>query len=184
MQLTKLEHVEAGGHIAARDLTINNYAAPKSQIAQLYEQLKVEAHAAPAEQKTFIEDLQHFMDRRATLVNRSLAEKLFSSNRSELLEDAEEAKERAFKRIVRFQSSPTAQAIFAYTLGDIRTRFNQYVRPLIAENANRSAIDAAIHQHVISPIVESAEPSELGINPTLAEALYYFLAGNCHIKWD
>lgn len=185
MQLTTLKEVSAGGHVAGRDVNVtNNLPQPRSQIAVLYERLKAEAGTAPVEETKFIEDLQHYFNKPATTITRSLEQKLADTGRSDLVGDAEEAKERAMKRIMRFQSSQTAQAIFAYTLGDIRTRFNHHIRPLIAAGASRLTIDSAIYEYVLQPVASSAEPSDLGINPTLSEALFYFLAGNCHIKWD
>ncbi len=88
------------------------------------------------------------------------------------------------KRIVRFQTSQTAQEIFAYTLGELHSRFKHHVRPLIAKGASREVIDAAVYGEVLHPVVSSAEPSDLGMNPTMVEAFLYFLAGNCHIRWD
>lgn len=186
MQITRQHDVTAGRDVAGRDVVnINNILPARSnQIAILYEKFRAEsANIDPAE-LSFIEDLQHYIERPATQIVRTLREKLVESGRSDLVESAEIAKERAMKRIMRFQSSPTAQEIFAYTLGEVRTRFNHHVRPLIATGAPRDVIDAAVYSEVLSPVVDNAEPSALGVNPAMVEAFLYFLAGNCHIRWD
>lgn len=185
MLLVKQQGVTAGGHVAGQNVTVTNYLPlARNQISVLYERLRSEASQSSTAAMSFIEDLQHYIDRPATIIARTLREKLAATNRSDLIEAAEEAKERAMKRIMRFQSSQTAQEIFAFTLGELHTRFNHHVRPLIAAGATRSSIDAAIFENVLKPVADSAEPSDLGVNPLLAESLLYFLAGNCHICWD
>lgn len=186
MLLAHQQGVTAGGHVAGRDVTmVTNYLpVARNQISLLYERLRGEASQSSTAAISFIEDLQHYIDRPATKIARTLREKLVATNRNDLIEAAEEAKERAMKRIMRFQSSQTAQEIFAFTLGELHTRFNHHVRPLIAAGATRPSIDAAIFENVLKPVADSAEPSDLGVNPLLAESLLYFLAGNCHICWD
>ncbi len=186
MQITRQHDIEAGRDVAGRDINnVTNYLpTPRNQISILYDRLKAEAAISNDEVKSLIEDLQHYIDKPATQITRSLSDKLIDTDRADLVESAEVAKERAMKRIMQFQSSQTAQEIFAYTLGDLHSRFNHHVRPLIAAGSSRAIIDAATFQHVLNPVVASAEPSALGVNPALAEALLYFLAGNCHIKWD
>jgi hypothetical protein len=101
-----------------------------------------------------------------------------------LVTTAEEMKERAMKRIMRFQSSHTAQEIFAYVLGELHARFVLHVSPLVATGAARAEIDAAMEARVVTPVAESLEPSPLNLSPALVLAFLFFLAGNCHVKWD
>lgn len=175
-----------GGSIAGRDLTVNNNfpATVSTQIKLLCERLRQEGglNANPATE--IIEDLQHFLDRPASEFGRTLAQKLVDSNRAELVEVAQEMKERAMKKIMRFQSSTTAQEIFAYVLGELHTRFLLHVNPLIALQASRADVDAAMQEKVIAPVVDALDSSPLALNPSLVLALLFYLAGNCHIKWD
>lgn len=187
MQITKLSDVSAGRDVAGRDIinNINNIVpARSSQIAMLYDKFRSESANLDSAERNFIEDLQHYIERPAAQIVRTLRGKLVESGRPDLVEAAETAKERAMKRIMRFQSSHTAQEIFAYTLGEVHSRFNHHVRPLIAAGAPRTAIDAAVYNDVLNPVVSAAEPSPLGMNPAMVEAFLYFLAGNCHIRWD
>lgn len=186
MQITRQHDINAGRDVAGRDIVnINNIRPARSnQIAILYEKFRAEAENMGPAERSFIEDLQHYVERPAAQIVRTLREKLVESGRSDLVDDAEIAKERAMKRIMRFQSSQTAQEIFAYTLGELHSRFNHHIRPLIAAGAPRAAIDAAVYGEVLNPVVNNAEPSSLGVNPAMVEAFLYFLAGNCHIRWD
>jgi hypothetical protein len=173
-----------GGSIAGRDLTINNNFPVSTQIKLLCERLQSEDGGSASPATEFIEDLQHYLDRPASGFDRTLAEKLIDSSRAELVEVAQEMKERAVKKIVRFQSSRTAQEIFAYVLGELHTRFLLHVRPLVANQASRADVDAAMQEKVIAPVVDALGPSPLALNPGLVLALLFYLAGNCHIKWD
>ena len=183
MSTSQNDNIVAGS-LAGRDLSITNNFPLPTQIKLLCERLQTEGHDVAAPTKEFIEDLQHYLDRPASQFGRTLAEKLVDSNRAELVELAQEAKERAMKKIMRFQSSRTAQEIFAYVLGELHTRFVLHVNPLVASQANRAEIDAAMQEKVISPIVDALGPSPLVLNQSSVLALLFYLAGNCHIKWD
>ncbi|WP_421953714.1 ABC-three component system protein [Polaromonas sp.] len=179
-----------GRDMAGRDLTninnvTNNFGAPdrRTQIGFLYERLKSEVHEDNGLQE-FVEELQHYMGRSTGGIHRSLSDKLTDSGRVDLVHVAEELKESAAKKIMRFQSSPAAQDIFAYVLGELHAKYLLLVRPLIAAGADRIAIDAAIEQHVVKPVADSMEPSALQMTPRLILALLFYLAGNCHIQWD
>jgi hypothetical protein len=174
------------GSMAGRDLTIANYypASPSTQIRMLCERLQSEEGDGVGTAIDFIEDLQHFLDKPASEFDRSLGDKLIASDRAELVEFAQEAKERAMKKILRFQSSRTAQEIFVYVLGDLRSRFMNHVRPLIARQATREEVDAAMQEKVIAPVADALGPSPLTLSPDSVLALLFYLAGNCHIKWD
>lgn len=173
-----------GGSIAGRD--VNNYfnGPAKTYIGQLYDRFRQETQQPGQEIDGFFEDLQHFFDKPAKEIERTLADKLNCSNRSDLVDYAEDLKEKAMKKIMRFQSSPSAQEIFAYVLGELRAKYLLHVRPLISSGASRAEVDAAIESNVVQPVAAHMEPSILAIDPNLVLAMYFFLAGNCHIKWD
>lgn len=182
--LQNQSHNTALGSIVAGDQHNHYPVSSKSHIAVLYEQFKAERALGSAEASGVIEDLQHYLDRPAKQMIRSLAEKLTVSGRVNLIPTAEEAKERAMKRIVRFQSSKSAQEIFAYVLGDLHTRFTLRIAPLIARGSSRESVDEAIYDDVVLPIANLMEPSELGLNSSQVFALLFYLAGNCHVQWD
>lgn len=175
------------GSLAGRDInynTTNQFAGEKkTQIGFLYERLKQEASQKEGLQE-FVDELQHYMGRAAVSIDRSLSQKLGDTQRSDLISVAEELKEIAAKKIVRFQSSPASQDIFAYVLGELHTKYLSHVRPLIAAGKGRAEVDSAMETYVVNPIAESMEPSALGLTPSLINALMFYLAGNCHIQWD
>lgn len=185
----KNNHVE--GSLAGRDINnpvTNNYTNYHSkenatQIGILYERLKAEVGQQKGLQE-FVEELQHYMGRSASNMRRSLSEKLTDSGRTDLIPIAEEFKESAAKKIMRFQSSPAAQDIFAYVLSELHTKYLMHVRPLVAAGNDRTSVDAAMELHVINPVATSMEPSALGLTPKLILALLFYLAGNCHVQWD
>lgn len=176
----------AGGSIAGGNIVTNNtFAAPlpATQIQRLYESLKNEVQQSGTALE-IIEQLQHFMGKPPSQATRTLAEKLQATGRADLTETAEIAKERAAKKIMRYQTSAVAQEIFAYVLGELHNKYLLHVRPLIAAGANRSAVDSAMEEKVISPVANAMEPSSLGLTPDLVVAMLFYLAGNCHVRWD
>lgn len=180
------ENNVAGGSIVGGNLTTNNNfaaPAPPSQIERLYEALRKEAADGRVSQE-FIEQLQHFMEVPPSQASRSLADKLHATGRGDLVETAEIAKERAAKKIMRFQTSGVAQEIFAHVLGELHNKYLHHVRPLIAAGATRAEIDSAFEMEVIHPVAASMQPSPLGLTPDLILAMLFYLAGNCHLRWD
>lgn len=174
-----------GGSLAGRDInTVNNFSASsKTHIERLYDALKEEVRNSGQPIET-IEQLQHFMAIPPSQVDRTLAAKLTESGRGDIVEMAELAKERAAKKIMRFQTSGTAQEIFAYVLGELHNKYIHHARPLIAQGADRASIDSVFEERVVRPVVDCMQPSPLGMSPDMVQAFLFFLAGNCHIRWD
>ena len=173
-----------GGSMAGGNLSITNNFPQSTQIKELCQRLIGEQDSFTTAPIEFIEELQHYLDKPASDLSRTLAEKLTDSKRAELVEFAQEAKERAMKKIMRFQSSKTAQEILAYVRGELHTRFVLHVAPLVASHATRAEIDATTLEKVVAPVVDALGPSPLVLNQSAVFALLFYLAGNCHIKWD
>jgi len=189
MTISSQKGNQVSGHLAGRDVLVTNNTytteAAKGYVGLLYERLRMEAtQSGTRSVDAFIEDLQHFLDKPASDVSRTLAEKLAESDRGDLIPFAEAEKERAMKKIMRFQTSETAQQIFACVLSDLRNRFLLHVSPLLAAKAPRAEVDAAMHDKVVAPVAQSMEPSPLSLDPGAVMAMLFYLAGNCHIKWD
>lgn len=171
-------------HSVTTNITNNHLInTKKTQISLLYDRYKQEANGK-VELQEFVEELQHYMGRATVGVHRSLSEKLTNTGRSDLIPYAEAFKEKATKKIMRYQSSPAAQDIFAHVLGELHTKYIFNVRPLIAAGKDRIVIDAAMESLVTNPIAESMEPSALALTPDMIMALLFYLAGNCHVQWD
>lgn len=183
---TRQEGNIVAGSLAGRDVvTINNFSPvpAKTHIERLYDALKEEVNNSGQTIQT-IEQLQHFMAAPPSQVARTLADKLIESGRGDIVEVAELAKERATKKIMKFQTSYSAQEIFAYVLGELHNKYLHHVRPLIESGATRAEIDAAFEEKVVCPVMNCMQPSSLGMSPDIVQAFLYFLAGNCHVRWD
>lgn len=189
MQMTKSDQrgSNVGGDQVGRDkYTTNNYdyrLSPRptamSKLIEKYEH-EEENHTPLYE---LIRQLRHFSST-ADYDVRGLEDKLESSDRLDLLRRAISLKENAAKDLIKAPNSESAQKIYALILGEICTNFIGVVEPLIRLGKSRAEIDEAIHEHVISPAYESLETNPLLLTKSDILALYYFLAGNCHISWD
>jgi len=110
--------------------------------------------------------------------------KLSAAERHDQIEFAKRLKESFFKKLTRHQTSPTAQEIYAYLLGDMLVKFNNCVWPLILDEADRSKIDKTLQDEVIAPTTQALEENVLELYPQDVAGMVYFLTGNCHIKWS
>lgn len=107
----------------------------------------------------------------------------------------------AAKRESEFMSANPAQSTFARSyhesglhqtrrqlhddlLSDIHQRFDTHVyHPLICKKAEANEINEALQEKVITPI-EKKWGGTKGISSTLILQAVYFLAEQCHIRWD
>lgn len=152
------------------------------ELAALYEKLRADG-IGDASHGKFSEKLQHYMSATTDGDIRGLEAKLLESGRGEQLRAATDLKERAFKSIMRYQTSRTAQRVFTIVLSELHARFTLTVTPVIQEGADRVAVDQCIH------VILQATKSMLGENVLEFDVmdlfgLLYYLGGNCHIRWD
>jgi hypothetical protein len=159
------------------------YPQARTLMAVLVEKFKAEGSTDKV-LTSLIEKLEHFFSKETTTDVRGLEEKLTVAERTDLLSEALQRKERAYKLIMRNQSSPTAQIIFAFVLAELVVSFEQTVRPLIQAKAQRSEIDKAILTDVLNPTLKSLEENPLELDKMDIQGLLYFLGGNCHVRWD
>lgn len=131
-----------------------------------------------------IEKLEHYFSNTVTADIRGLEEKLLASGRNDLLYEALARKQAANKLIMRNQGSKSAQMIFSFVLAEIIVNFEQTVRPLIQNVADRRQVDKAILDNVIEPAHKALEDNPLMLDKLDIQSLLYFLGGNCHIRWD
>jgi ABC-3C protein len=170
------------GDIVAGNKTTTIVYGKKSFIDLLNEKYKAELGEGTI--SGFISELQHYMDRATNPDVRGLADKLKDSARSDLIHHSELLKEKAAKKIVRFQTSRAAQEIFVWMLASLYTRFLHHVAPLIQEGSPRDVVDRLMHEKVVEPVLGDLGDNVLSIYPDEMIGLLYFLAGNCHIRWD
>lgn len=176
---------KVGGDNAGRDVikTENHFHHGRTPMTSLIEQYKSEVDS-DKKMSALIEKLEHFFSNTATADIRGLEEKLLASGRNDLLQEALARKQAANKLIMRNQGSKSAQMIFSYVLAEIIVNFEQAVRPLIQNGADRAKVDKAILDNVIAPAHLALEENPLMLDKLDIQSLMYFLGGNCHIRWD
>lgn len=132
----------------------------------------------------YLENLQHYLSNHTVSDIRSLEQKLTISNRIDLIEDGILKKQNAAKFILKNQNSRAAQNIMAHILAGMAVNFDLLVKPLVQENQPRSVVDSAIYEKVILPSYKALESNPLGLHIGTIQDFLYFLAGNCHVRWD
>ena len=177
---------QVGGSLAGRDInnTDINIITQGSieELAVLYEKMKVDGVGDPSG-NTFSRKLQHYMATPTDGDVRGLKEKLSDSGRLDILHFAMKEKESAFKAIMRFQSSRSAQRVYTILLDELHTIYMLTVTPVIEGGGDREAVDSSINralQAIKSMLGENF--MEFTVKDLLG--LLFFLAGNCHIRWD
>jgi triacylglycerol esterase/lipase EstA (alpha/beta hydrolase family) len=115
---------------------------------------------------------------------RNLAKKLSDAGRSYLVGDAERKKERFNMALRRNIALPAAVTRYTKLMADVETRFNRHVVKLIVDGAPPTEIDNAIQTDIVNPC--STIHSTIGheISASLVDSAIYYLAGNCHVRWD
>ena len=171
-----------------RDKIENNYnfnsglSLGCDDLALLYEKFKSESQNSQPS-SSFTEKLQHYLNVGTNRDVRGLEKKLEDADRLDQLDIAQELKEKAFKSIMRRQSSSAAQGIFTFILDELHTNFMLTVTPVIQQGGSRLAVDQAILQAVEQTRVILGE-NIFEITKKDILGFIYFLAGNCHVRWD
>jgi hypothetical protein len=182
--MTTIRDNSAFGDIAGRDVNKSYYAAREpTAMGRLVEQYLAETKSDQT-LLDWTEKLEHFFTNETSSDIRDLEEKLSSSGRSDLLKVARLRKQSAWKKIMLLQGSRSAQTIYGFLLAEIVVNFEQAVMPLVQAGASRGVVDSAMLEHVITPACNLLETNPLLLDKLDIQALVYFLAGNCHIRWD
>jgi len=157
-------------------------SAVSVEIAALYAKLETEDPETTSN-SGISGKLQHWMSMVSEGDVRGLKEKLDESGREDLLFLALNLKQQASMAIMKRQTSRSAQRIYTILLSQIFTKFNLLVTPLVQAEACRAEIDERIHR-VVQEVCALLGTNALEIDSDDIEGLMYFLAGNCHIRWD
>lgn len=176
--------VSGGGSVVAGNQynqVTNITRSSNKRLDRLYQSLTQESATPSA--MGFCEKLKHYLSSDTNPDIRSLESKLSDSDRSDMIFIAAELKEYACKAIMRYQSSKTAQEIYVLILDKIHTDFMLKVTPLIQSGADRVTVDAQT-SNVLECISEMLGDNLLDLSEKDLLGLLYFLAGNCHIRWD
>jgi hypothetical protein len=172
----------AGNDIVGRDKIVNQYSKKRSQITCLNERYLAEREN-DTEVYEIIKVLLHYSERE-TEDFRGLEGKLKDASREEdYIEYAKQQKELFAKRLIKRDLSPSAQKIFAYILGKVKTRFVHDVIPKIKSGCSEAEVEKSILVNVIEPIYEELEENVLDVSMDEMIGMLFFLTGNCHISW-
>lgn len=187
---TRQSNNDVGGDLVAGDKvdnrkTVINFVSNNEagqELSILYSKLKADGVGDPSHGK-FSEKLEHYMSAATDGDVRGLEAKLRDSGRLEQLQSAAALKERAFKSIMKHQTSRTAQRIYTIVLSELHASFTLIVTPVIQDGAERAEVDQCINA------ILQATKNMLGENLLEFDvmdllALLYYLGGNCHIRWD
>lgn len=186
MQFVNQSHNTTTGDIVAgnkSEFTLNiTHAASVDELSILYAKLKATENGEPSG-GTFCEQLEHYLTAKTDGDIRGLEAKLIASGREDQIQNAKELKERATKRIMRHQTSRTAQRVYTIILDELHTNFTLSVTPAVQADAARREVDLCI-QAVLQTTKTMLGENVLEFTVKDLLALLYFLGGNCHIRWD
>lgn len=153
-----------------------------TELSLLYSKLKADGVGDSSHGK-FSEKLQHYMAARTEGDVRGLEAKLLDANRPEQINDAKDLKERAFKSIMKYQTSRTAQRVYTIVLTELHASFTLTVTPVIQQGANRIIVDQCINA-ILQSTKNMLGENVLEFDVMDLLGLLYYLGGNCHIRWD
>lgn len=173
-----------GGSIVGGDQKnyITNIARSSNRtLDRLYQKLSQEDGVSSGQD--FCDKLKHYLATDTNPDIRDLETKLTDSDRTELMYFATDLKEKAFKAILKCQSSKTAQEIYALILDKIHTDFMLKITPLIQGEEDRVVVDEKTSL-ILENISEMLGDNLLDLSEKDLLGLLYFLGGNCHIRWD
>lgn len=115
---------------------------------------------------------------------RDLAAKLNSAGRFYQAGDAERKKERFNMALRRHIAQPAAMTRYTKLMADVETRFHRHVDRLTSTGADIETVDDVIQKAVIDPCTAIHSTAGLEISASLVDNAIYYLAGNCHLRWD
>ncbi|EIQ2179216.1 ABC-three component system protein [Enterobacter hormaechei] len=164
-----------------RNYITNIVRSSNRTLDRLYQKLSQEDKSIG--EQGFCDKLKHYLATDTNPDIRDLETKLTDSNRAELIYFATDLKEKAFKAIMKCQTSKTAQEIYALILDKIHTDFMLKITPLIQGDEDRVIVDDKTAV-ILENISEMLGDNLLDLSEKDLLGLLYFLGGNCHIRWD
>jgi len=174
------------GDMAAGNVikTVNNYypSASVEELALLYAKLRLDGIGDPSN-NVFSHKLMHYLAVPTDGDVRGLEAKLRDSGRLDMLHFAMREKEAAVKMLMRYQSSRSAQRVFTILLDELHTIYILTVTPVIENGGDRATVDEKI-SNALQVIKSMLGENFLEFTVKDLLGLLFFLAGNCHIRWD
>lgn len=182
------KNISAGKNFVGRDytetkITIQNEIKTETLLKKLFEKYKNDVETENTT-NTIIEELRAYYTKEdETVEERDLERKLKEAGREELCKQARRYKEMFRQKIERYRLFPAAQAIYAYLLGQVLTRFDTYVQPAIKAGKSEEEIIRLVHEEIVEAIVQSIPETEPTCDHPSLHGMVYFLTGNCFIEW-
>ena len=173
--------------LAGRDANIFNFPAPRvdaTQLNKLLEQFKREKTTNHQFRET-VARLAYYKNYADHEVRRTLEQKLLAGNRKAQVKHALRMKDFFARRLLEHELYESAQSADAYLLGEVCTRFNNTIYPLIIKGDQEALIATLIDSQVVDPILQLLSKDDiLSHRREEVYGMIYFLTGNCHINWD
>jgi hypothetical protein len=176
---------EIGGDVAGRDIDKSmhfHYAGSKGSYMKLLLEKFKEEQKNNLQLTTFIDDLDYYYNKKKDDII-GLQEKLTDANRQDLIDFAEDFKDRFHRKLFQYQHSEAAQNIMLHLLADVQSRFVNEIYPMICIKEEIEIVNTMITIKIIEPVREQLYENLLGITAQHINGMLYFLTGNCHIKW-
>lgn len=172
------------GDQAGRDINKIYLPAERSMMQALIERFRDEERRNQ-QFSDRIDELTHFMEELSEgEKKRDLAAKLTDGGRADDIPEASRLKELFYKKLQRNLLRRSAQEIIAFSLGTVWMRFRSDVAPLIARQAPKHEVDAAVVQAVVDATMRDLGENILVLLPHEIFGMVYYLTGNCFVKWD
>lgn len=182
----KQENINAGGDVAGRDI-IHYHDQRETWYQRKFRRLAMEIERDQRYEKT-IDDLAYYN----TILDGSLGlkQKLQDGGCSKTeIDRAIRQKLKFAKKQEKYKYYESAQYINSHLFAEILLKFNDCVKPLICDQANKVEIFKAVNNNVIVPILEKlntegADDDYLCYDAEDVYGMVYYLTGICHINWE
>ena len=128
----------------------------------------------------FIEELLCYTHARTVI---GLEGKLSEANKTELLAEAKDLKEKFAKKLQKEQLSLTVQHFYAHILSYIRTLFITKVKPKLEQGSSVSEIENSIYEDIVLNIYRQTAVYTPDLTTDHIAGMLYYLTGKCHLSW-
>jgi len=186
--MTNQKNITAGGTVVGGNLTqktvnIREVERINKILDKLFKQYSNDKNTGKTTD-TVVASLNEFaIETDPALLEKDLEQKLADAGRLELFKEGLIYKEMFRQKIERYRLFPSAQEIYAYLLGIVLTRFNDFVKPAIDEGLSTAEIKSVIHEQILEAITLMIPDAEPTCDYPSLSGMVYFLTGNCFIEW-
>lgn len=130
----------------------------------------------------YSDDLRYYVTNNPVREIIGLENKLTQGDRSDLIDDALEAKNFFERRLSKDTMSNIEQEVFAQCLTTIKSAFT-IIKSNIDEGKINSEIDTLIYEKITEPIHKALSHYDTKLNQMHVRGMLFFLTGKCHLIW-